>query len=56
MRTSNMTGTSTSSTNSAAVTYMVPISLPRPNSTPTPLLPMVTAMAAPTPNGARYIT
>ncbi len=35
---------------------MVAISLLKPNRTPIPLVPTVTAIAAPTPRGARYIT
>ncbi len=51
-----MAGHSTSRMQSTAAPYMVRISLPRPNSTPMPFEPTVTAMAAPTPSGARYIT
>src|SRR2546423_294569 len=56
MRAIATTAPSTSTTNKISEAYMVRISLPSPNRTATPLLPTVTAMAAPTPNGARYIT
>src|SRR5581483_7837441 len=49
-------GISTSATNRINAKYNVLTSFPRPNKTAIPFEPMVTAMAAPTPNGATYIT
>src|SRR5262245_53569209 len=56
MRTTDITTPSTSTTNTINAQYNVSSSLPKFTNTPTPLLPSVTAIAAPTPNGARYIT
>src|ERR1035441_7078192 len=53
MRAMASTAPSTTTTKTKSEAYMVRISLPRPNNTPRPLLPTVTASAAPTPNGAR---
>ena len=51
-----MTAPSTNTTKMICATYMVAISLPNPYSTPTPFVATVTAIAAPTPKGARYMT
>ena len=56
MRASSTTPPMANTTNTISAAYRVPTSLLKLNSTPTPFLPMVTAMAAPTPSGARYIT
>ena len=47
---------STKTTKTACDKYSVPTNLPKLNNTPGPLDPIVTAIAAPTPKGARYIT
>src|SRR5690242_1227564 len=47
---------STRTTHSACAKYSVPTSFPNPNNTPIPFDPIVTAIAAPTPKGATYIT
>src|ERR1700722_8885875 len=56
MRNSGIAGQRMSRTHSTAAPYIVRMSLLNPNNTPIPFDPTVTAMAAPTPNGARYIT
>src|SRR5438067_2166704 len=47
---------STRTTHRACAKYNVPTSFPNPNNTPIPFDPIVTAIAAPTPKGAAYIT
>jgi len=49
-------GSSTTRKNTAKAPYKVRISFPRFRSTPKPLWPTVTAIAAPIPNGANRIT
>ena len=56
MRNSGIAGHSTSRMHSAAAAYMVTINLLSPNKHADALDPTVTAIAAPTPRGARYIT